>query len=776
MKLRTQVLLVLLLFAVLPLLVTVASNLPEVLRLISSLHRQVYLQEMRSDFRDLDQHLVSRQEVVKLLSRLPEPGMLLAKPDVVDQETESIDLARAHYTEWINQILPDQLDLIEIQFVDSQGNLRFWLERDYDNRTWQPTATIPVMPENAMIQETLQMQRPDVKVSPIQINAAALSTDPRHIMNLHLATPLGIVPGVGAIGAVIMTVDIGGMAQHFSQTLWAYDDGRYLEVSEQAKLGSSAFKDYPGLDEQFASGKLFLWEGQNQQIFWVPLMQTVNAGPLWVGRVVDTSSIVDFRSQLNNRVALIVVVLLVLSWLVARYFAQYVHRFGQELTDGISRLLENEEKVHFSWRGSQEIQSLGNKLTTLAQAHVNNSQRLLNHARELEKSNRYKAEFLANVSHELRTPLNSIHLLSKMLAESGSQLPAEQARQAAVIHNASRDLKALIDDILDLSKIEAGRSSLNLENTDLAQLLEQVQALMMPQFEQRGLSLQLRIDQQAPTMINTDADKLRQILRNFLSNAVKFTEQGGVVLRLRAGSEQWPVCISVKDTGIGIAKDKHELIFQAFRQADGSTSRRYGGTGLGLGISRELARLLGGSIKMESDVGQGSDFQVWLPLAFDRESLVDEQLGVDEPLLQEPDEIDTPQPDARLQGRAVLIVDQNVKNLLALTTLMESWGLSVTGAGDQDETLEALDEETFDLVLVDVLVSDNHGYNTIKSIRHRQSCEKLPIFVITDSLNAEQELTCKQGGANEYLGRPVDPVSLKQLVTGYLCNDQPSDS
>jgi signal transduction histidine kinase len=775
MRLRTQVLLVLLLFAVLPIIVTISSNLPQVLELLGSLHRQVYLQDLRSDFRDLDEHLVSRKEVTRLLSRLPEPGVMLGQADEGDDEQESIDLARARYTDWINHVLADQLDIIEIQFVDADGYLRFWLERNRESREWEPTVKMPVMPSDAMIREVLALQRPEVKVSPIKINPASIKTDPRHIMNLHLVSPLGQVPGAGAGGAVITTIDIGGMAQHFSKTLWSYDDGRYLEVSRQGQKGSTAFADYPGLEEQFRSRKLFLWKGPQQQIIWVPLMQTVSSGPLWVGRFVDSSSLVDFQSQLIWRVTLVVIVLLIVAWLVARYFAYYVDRLGQDLTNGISRLLEKEEKVEFTWSWSRELQLLGEKLTRLASAHVNNNRRLLAHARELEKSNRYKSEFLANVSHELRTPLNSILLLSKMLADEKSHLPSDKAEQARVIHNASRDLKSLIDDILDLAKIEAKRAALNLETVQLPQLLEELVSLMRPQFDHKQLYLKAEIAEDAIKTINTDPDKLRQVLKNFLSNAVKFTEEGGVTVSLLRGREQQrPVIISIRDTGIGIPADKHELIFQAFRQADGSTSRRYGGTGLGLGISRELAKLLGGSIELISSAGEGADFRVHLPEVFDRQSISEEQIGVDEPLLEAGAEV-AEEPVVGFSGRHVLIVDSNVKNLLSLTTLMESWGFHVSGAGDIEETLEVLAEEKIDLVVMDLLMPGAHGYDTIKQIRNAYECATLPLFVLTGQVDNLERQACIEGGASEYLQRPVDPVVFRQLLGKYINSGNSSE-
>jgi len=774
MKLRTQILLVLLLFALLPILVVVASNLPRVLDMLGSFHRQVYLQDLRSDFRDLDQHLASRQEMLKLLAKLPEPGIMLG--EIEGEEQATIDVARAHYTEWINRILPDQLDIIDILFLDREGRLRFWLERDITSREWQPTLTPPILPPDELIEETLSATRPEVKISSVQIHAQSNETDPRQFMNLHLASPLGFIPGIGPAGAVLMAVDIGGMAQRFSETFWAYDDGRYLEVSRQAETGSTAFQDFPGMDKQFATEKLFLWQGgDGRQVIWVPLIQTASSGPLWVGRVVDASPLIDFRTDLIARVGSIALILMVIAWGVARWLALSADKVGYELTSGISRLLEDDEKVVFTWRWTDELRLLGEKLTRLADKHINNSRRLLNHTRELEASNRYKSEFLANVSHELRTPLNSILLLSKMLAEQQSKLPADKAEQARVIHQASNDLKVLIDNILDLSKIEARQTSLNLENIDMSEMLVGLVELMQPQFDVKGLYLKLEVSPEAPVRINSDREKLRQICKNFLSNAVKFTQKGGVTISLTRNindktAASLPVCISVSDTGIGIAGDKQELVFRAFKQADGSTSRRYGGTGLGLSISRELAHLLGGRIELISDEGKGAEFRLCLPLVFDRQTIVNEQVGIDEPVLDiNPDEAIEDEP--LFNNMQALIIDPDLRNLLALTTLLERWGFRVIGAGDSSEAVEVLAEEQIAVILMDILMPAQEGYATIKKIRSEYGCDAVPIVALTNRENDEERINCLQGGANEYLAKPVEAGNLKLILVQLLMKE-----
>jgi len=240
-------------------------------------------------------------------------------------------------------------------------------------------------------------------------------------------------------------------------------------------------------------------------------------------------------------------------------------------------------------------------------------------AEQLALSSKYKSEFLANMSHELRTPLNSLLILSRLLAENQEgNLQATQVEFAETIHSAGHDLLALINDILDLSKVEAGKMEVNLAPVTLSDLRADVERAFRPVAEEKGLAFTIEVDPALPPTIVTDEQRLSQILRNLLSNAFKFTHSGTVALTLRP-TEQAPqqIAFSVTDTGVGIADDKLGLIFEAFQQADGTTSRKYGGTGLGLSICREISRLLGGEIQAASQAGRsgsGSTFTLVLPL------------------------------------------------------------------------------------------------------------------------------------------------------------------
>lgn len=235
------------------------------------------------------------------------------------------------------------------------------------------------------------------------------------------------------------------------------------------------------------------------------------------------------------------------------------------------------------------------------------------HAQALEKANRYKSEFLANMSHELRTPLNSSLILSHMLMQNkaGNLLP-DQVRYAGTIHAANSDLLNLINDILDLSRIEAGHMQADLAPVPVSTLVQQLSVMFEPVAKQKSVSFGIEIAPDVPPELNTDEMRLSQVLKNLLSNAFKFTQEGEVKLRVaRAAGDN--VSFTVSDTGIGIAPEQQEVIFEAFRQADGSTNRTYGGTGLGLSISRQLAHLLGGEIRVRSEPGQGSQFTLIVP-------------------------------------------------------------------------------------------------------------------------------------------------------------------
>ena len=775
MKLRTQISLLLFMFGLVPLLAAYLINAPMIFDRIESLYHKAYVQNLRAGFSDLDQHIARRHEMVRLLAKIPEPGMVLG--DAGPQSNEALNAARSSYVDWLNQVLNDQLDVTQIMFLDENGKSLFWLDRDHDTgrlevreRDWQGlTQKLEGIREH--------VAPGGVVTGPIVFDRGQGETLPDRYMQLSLIGSVVIPvmsPETGEIeeqrGSIIMYLDMGGLARAYHGIYWVQSDGNYLVAADNIQPAHNAFSDFTGLEKLFEQGELELWEYQDQQVLWVPLFDTNSSGPLWVGRSVDASPLTALLHKVEWRVGLIAVLLLIVVFIVARWIALKTERLGGDLTDGISRVLERDEAVRFSWQRPQELQQLGTNLTRLAEQHTEHNRALRNYAEELEASNRYKSEFLANVSHELRTPLNSILLLSKMLSESSAgRLDGEESRQARVVHDAGSDLKALIDNILDLSRIDARQMTLVEESLEPGKLLQDVLELMQPQFDEKHLALKLEIDDAAPDSITTDGEKLRQIVINFLSNAVKFTESGGVTVRLGC-ADSWPVSISVTDSGIGIPEGKRELIFEAFKQADGSTSRRYGGTGLGLTISQELATLMGGQINVDSAPGEGSTFTLLLPLQ--APVMPNEASTKKSPAEKSATHAVQPLPTADYRGARILLVDDDVRNLLALTPLLERWGLHVMAAGDGDEALETLASgDAFSVVLMDIMMPGTDGLEVIRQLRQSAEFGDLAVIALTARASDEDQRECCAAGADAVVIKPVDPQVLKETLDRFLADD-----
>jgi len=779
-KLRYYILLLLLLFGLVPLSLAVIINLPLVLDRTALFYQKAYLQNLRADFRDLDQHLASRDEMLRMLAKLPEPGVILGDGGSED----AVDLARARYTGWINQMLGDQADIIQILFVDGQGNERFWLRRNPSSNEWRPTETPPEPPNRGFVNAGMKIQPGEVIISRIRINPYAASKDPRQLMTLQLASPVGDTSGIDGRrpGLLLMTIDVGGLAQFYRDTLWVNNNGSYLRPGEPVSDESGAFNDYPGLDQLFADGKLALWKGSDgPPLLWVPMFLTEAAEPLWVGRPVDPSPLEEFRDALIARVLSIVLLLVVMVMLIARWLASRADRFGYELTSGIETILGDGAPKRFAWGGPREVRELGKQLNALARTHNEHIATERQHTRQLEQSNRYKSEFLANVSHELRTPLNAILLLSKMLAAQESGLDGEQRRQAEVINEAGRDLRTMIDNILDISRLEAGPVTVSLEWVELTPMLDELTTMVGPIFSDKGLTLRVDVDPTTAPRIYSDRDKLRQILKNFLSNAAKFTDSGTVTLSLASGEPPCPLIIEVSDTGIGIPPGKEQIIFDAFQQADGSTRRRYGGTGLGLSISRELARLLGGHIDVESTLGQGSSFRLHLPLSLNPNDLdaveIIEQAGAtldasSDSLAMQTDDTSEVLVGPKISGATsaargghwVLLLERDVHSLVAIAAQLETLGVRVQTAADGDEAMETLqDERDCALLLMAPAASQLESCDTIRRVRSDARLKDLPIVVLGD-IDQAQRHQCIEAGACGFLAKPIATDALRLML------------
>ncbi len=750
MRIRTLILITLLLFALAPVVLLLAFSLPPVLERLQGFYQQAHLQQLRADFKDLDQHLASRQALTGVLAKLPEPGTAIGS-DAGDRAL--IDETRAKYADWINNLLDKQYDIIRITFADTSGRPRFWLERDTTSHQLKSTAKMPDMPDQKFITAVLKAPPANVLVSP-------LDTENEGFLRLHVGNAVRNSRGE-AVAIVIMTIDPGGLANVYRDTLWVANDGSYLY--NRRETGASAFEDFPGLETIFATRNIGLWKGEGTaRMLWVPMFQTENGEPLWVARKVDVSPLSNLWKNLAVISGLIGLVMLIIIWLIARKLANKLASISHELGDGVKKIVEKDEAVAFSWRGPTELRTLAGDLTRLGQTHARNSRNLKNHTRELEASNRFKTEFLANVSHELKTPLNSILVLSKLMKQDPS-LDSETIQRADVIHKAGSDLHGLIDNILELSRVETLDNHVEPQETNLVELLEDIQMLMRPQFDEKGLSLSLSFEPGPPSRIISDPDKIRQIIKNLLSNALKFTSTGGVAIRVKnvitAEHRGQPLHIDVTDTGMGIAAGQQAEIFEAFRQADGSIRRRYGGTGLGLNISRRLAELIGGKLNVSSEVGKGATFTLALPLEFYR-STTGQTESTQEEHFETATEVKSELPEADFRDTTILLVENSVDQMLQLTRILSSWGIRVVAAADREEIHETLlDNPECLLTLVNTAVCDKGNYDRINSIRKDSQCR---IVVMTEDCGCLTEE--QKAFVDGCLTLPIDASALKSLI------------
>jgi CheY-like chemotaxis protein/nitrogen-specific signal transduction histidine kinase len=379
-------------------------------------------------------------------------------------------------------------------------------------------------------------------------------------------------------------------------------------------------------------------------------------------------------------------------------------------------------------------------------------------ALEAERTSRYKSEFLANVSHELRTPLNSTLILAKLLADNKHQnLSEEQVRFASTIHKSDNDLLALINDILDLSQAEGGHVTIRPTDVAISRVVEALERTFDPVAKQGGVAFRVERDPSAPERLVTDALRLEQILKNLLSNAFKFTHVGSVTLGVSRRDAM--AVFSVTDTGIGVPDDQLDVIFEPFRQADGTTNRKYGGTGLGLSISRELAHLLGGELEVASEPSKGSVFRLVVPLEGAAAPIASIQPRRHIAPAEAPAVAAFLDDRATLDGasRSILVVEDDVPFARILYDLAHERGLQCIVAHDARTALELAKQHLPSAIVLDVNLPDHTGLHVLDQLKHDPKTRHVPVHVVSVSDQSEQALAM---GAVGYLQKPVDRDAL----------------
>lgn len=455
---------------------------------------------------------------------------------------------------------------------------------------------------------------------------------------------------------------------------------------------------------------------------------------------------------------------------------------NEELEEQSRSLLQSqshlEEQQAELEQSNVQLEERTHELEAQKQALLVAQSQLVRNSNELAATSRYKSEFLANMSHELRTPLNSSLILAKLLADNkDGTLTEEQVKYASAILSSNNDLLALINDILDLSRIEAGHVELADEVVVTDSVLQRLRETFEPMARQKGLALQIEADALAPSQLVVDSQRLQQILKNLLANAVKFTEHGKVSLHVRAAG-QGRIRFEVCDSGIGIAREQLQVIFEAFRQADGSTRRRYGGTGLGLSISRDLAERMGGSIQVDSEPGRGSCFILELPLqgapassaADIAAAPVASPVAAAVPAMQVPARAPvaptTTVPSVaddrgRRQhpGRLILAVEDDATFAEALVALAHELDFDCVVAGTAEEALALAGELRPNGILLDIGLPDVSGLSVLERLKRNPDTRHIPVHVVsaTDRSQVAREL-----GA---IGFAIKPTTRERLVS-----------
>ncbi|MEU9055773.1 HAMP domain-containing protein [Streptomyces sp. NPDC048384] len=626
----------------------------------------------------------------------------------------------------------------------------------------------------------------------------------------------------------------------------------------EALIGTAAEEKRTILVENAPSGYLKISSGLGE----APPAQVIVLPVLFEGKVLGVIELAsftpftqiqkDFLNQIAEMIATSV------NTISVNTKTEVLLKQSQELTEQLrerSEELENRQKAlqasNAELEEKAELLAQQNRDIEVKNTEIEEARQVLEErAEQLAVSMRYKSEFLANMSHELRTPLNSLLILAKLLADNAEgNLSPKQVEFAETIHGAGSDLLQLINDILDLSKVEAGKMDVSPTRIALVQLVDYVEATFRPLTAEKGLDLSVRVSPELPATLHTDEQRLLQVLRNLLSNAVKFTDSGSVELVIRPAGMDVPqkireqlleagslteadaplIAFSVTDTGIGIAASKMRVIFEAFKQADGTTSRKYGGTGLGLSISREIAQLLGGEIYAQSEPGRGSTFTLYLPLhpselpphgyqqqlpsldagdlvasAAELAELADVEIETpaevrsyretqngaaalfrrrrraaseleERPAQQEqwsaPEQARSPQSlrGIRFGGEKVLIVDDDIRNVFALTSVLEQHGLSVLYAENGREGIEVLEQhDDVAVVLMDIMMPEMDGYATTTAIRRMPQFAGLPIIALTAKAMKGDREKAIESGASDYVTKPVDPDHLLAVMDQWM--------
>lgn len=438
-------------------------------------------------------------------------------------------------------------------------------------------------------------------------------------------------------------------------------------------------------------------------------------------------------SHTDDNILIFICATLLFVFLLIVVFKRLVTDRTQELLDSLQAFTRGNHQVRSLTTGKDELAEIANNVNTLFSEVEKTEEQLVLAKLEAERANQAKSEFLANMSHEVRTPLNAMIGLSELISEA--HLDPQQAHYFQIFKRSGKNLMTIVNDILDLSKVEAGKIEIVPADLDLAVLAQDVQTIFEPLTKEKGLNFSINIQPEVKKIYWGDADRIRQIINNFMSNALKFTHTGKVSLRIFLSEVLTPnidlIGITIEDTGIGLDEEKQKNLFQRFEQADHMVSQKYGGSGLGLAISKKLAELMGGRVEFSSKKNVGSQFTVYIPLAqgrgFHKQEARADQGSIAEVL--------------PLKGKKILVVDDVSDNRLLMRAFLKSQGCIIEEAENGQKSLEMVQKSEYDIILMDVQMPLMDGLTASKKIREWELTNGKPsakvVFLTAQTLNKD---------------------------------------
>lgn len=538
-----------------------------------------------------------------------------------------------------------------------------------------------------------------------------------------------------------------------------------------------------------ADGSVFIYRGQNEAFASELAPYRVATDPIfdhhclimsqdifWMGEFTGTLLLAYGLAEETEHAQTILLFILGLSavaMLISMIFSEKLQRF---ISEPVTSLAQAAEAVRIQQNYNIRVKGeSGDEVGRLVGAFNDMLDEVEKREQALIQASRAKSDFLANMSHELRTPLNGVIGMTDLIKDTG--LKDEQERLVDYISTSADHLLSVINDILDFSKIEAGMMVIEKVRFDLRQCLEEIRVMNSSRVMEKGLELNIQVDDCLPREIIGDVVRIRQVLINLVGNAVKFTAQGSVTIQLSQLASQGEitrVMFSVIDTGVGIPEDKQSHIFGHFTQADSSTTRSYGGTGLGLAICKQLVELMGGKLDVDSEVDRGSRFYFVLPVLAGESA----EAAPAAKTTTEPAPTATPSPDAlaiRARGLRVLLAEDNPINQVYARKLLEKLGATTTCAQDGHEALDLVQRQEFDIVLMDCQMPNMDGYEATRRIRLLgESYEKLPIIALTAYAMSEDREICITAGMDDYVTKPVDRNMLLEVIARWVDEREPT--